>query len=133
MSENRSSDWPRFDGPALDSQYAWTVSEIAAREDGLDPALIDVVRHRRLAAGLGEREVALVTFARELFDARHVSATTYARTVDVFGERDLVDLVVVMGERAGDIALLTAFDQHLPPGRRPCFRYGDAGDTPSFY
>ena len=104
---------------ALDSQYAWTVSEIAAREDGLDPALIDVVRHRRPAAGLGEREVALVTFARELFDARHVSATTYARTVDVFGERDLVDLVVVMGERAGDIALLTAFDQHLPAGQAP--------------
>jgi alkylhydroperoxidase family enzyme len=99
---------------ALDSQYAWAVSEIAAREDGLEPAVIDVVRHRSSPTGLGEREAILVTFARELFDRRYVSAETYARTVDVFGERDLVDLVIVMGKEVGDIALLTVFDQRLP-------------------
>ena len=106
---------------ALDSQYAWTVSEVAASEDGLDPAVIDVVRYRRPPAGLGEREATLVNFARELFDRRYVSAETYARTVDVFGERDLVDLVIVMGEETGDIALLTVFDQNLPAGQARLF------------
>lgn len=106
---------------ALDSQYAWTVSEVAAREDGLKPEVIDVVRYRRPPTGLGEREAALVIFARELFGRRYVSAETYARTVDVFGERDLVDLVIVMGEETGNIALLTAFDQHLPSGQARLF------------
>jgi 4-carboxymuconolactone decarboxylase len=104
---------------ALDSQYAWTLSEIAAHEDGLDPAVIDVVRHRRSPTGLSEQETVLISFARELFDDRNVSAAMYARTVNVFGERDLVDLVIVLGQHAGDITLLTAFDQHLPSDLQP--------------
>ena len=56
---------------------------------------------------------------RELFGDHDVSAETYARAVRVFGERDLVDVVGLMGAHAADAAGLAAFDQHLPEERQP--------------
>lgn len=101
---------------ALDSQYAWTLGEVTARQDGLSPEAIDVVRNEGVTTGLEEQVVVLIEFARELFEDRNVSPETYQRAVNLFGERDLVDLVIVMGERAGEIIMLTAFDQQLPAG-----------------
>jgi hypothetical protein len=54
-----------------------------------------------------------------VFSAHHVSAGTYARALKIFGERDLVDLVTLMAQHAGDAVLLAAFDQQLPPGQQP--------------
>ncbi len=99
---------------ALDSQYAWTLGEVIARQDGLSEEVIDVVRNEGVTTGLEEQFAVLIEFARELFDDRNVSPETYQRAVNLFGEQDLVDLVIVMGERVGQIAMLTAFDQQLP-------------------
>jgi len=102
-----------------DEQYDWTTSELAARKDGLEPAIIDVIRARKPLGGLGEKETTIVQFGRELFGRHHVSAETYARALKIFGERDLVDFVGLMAEHANNAAMLTAFDQHLPAGQEP--------------
>lgn len=99
------------------SQYDWTMSEVVALNDGLEPAVIDVVRAGRGASGLGDKEAALVQFGRELFSKHYVSPETYARALKIFGERDLVDLVNVMAQHAGDALLVAAFDQRLPAGQ----------------
>jgi hypothetical protein len=39
-----------------DEQYDWTMNELAARNDGLDPAVIGDVRHRKPVTGLGEKK-----------------------------------------------------------------------------
>lgn len=102
-----------------DEQYDWTMTELAALRDGLSPAVIDVVRLRRPLTGLGEKESTLIQFGRELFGKHYVTAETYARTRQVFGQRDLSDFVVnVMAPHAREAALLTAFDQHLPAGQK---------------
>jgi 4-carboxymuconolactone decarboxylase len=101
------------------SQYDWTTSEATAAKDGLDPRVIDIVRLRQPLDGVGDGEAALIQFGRELFAAHHVSAGTYARALKIFGERDLVDLVGLMAQHAGDAMLLAAFDQQLPPGQQP--------------
>lgn len=101
------------------AQYAWTAGEPAAIKDGLEPSIIDVVRHRRPTAGLNEKEAALIELGREIFRKHYVSAATYARALKAFGERDLIDFVDLMGLRAGDAILLAAFDQHLPAGQQP--------------
>lgn len=103
---------------AHDSQYDWTVHEPRALEAGLEPALIDIVRHRRPLTAVDEKDAALLAFARELFDDHNVGAETYARAVRAFGEQDLVDVVGLMGAHAADAAVLAAFDQHLPEGRQ---------------
>ena len=102
-----------------DQPYEWSLHEMEAVAVGLDPAVIDVVRHRGPVTGLADREAALITFGRELFGMHTVSAETYANAVRLFGNTNLVDLVGVMGQHAADATLLIAFDQHLPAGQQP--------------
>jgi alkylhydroperoxidase family enzyme len=102
-----------------DSQYQWTINEVEALRDGLEPAIIDRIRNRGSVTGLGEREAVLIDFGRELFRSHSVSAATYARALEIFGERDLVDFIDLMAQCSGDAVLLTAFDQHLPQGQMP--------------
>jgi hypothetical protein len=102
-----------------DQQYDWTMNEVTARKDGLEPMIIDVVRDRKPLRGVGEREAAIIQFGRELFGKHMVTAETYAHAVKIFGETDLVDLVDLMAQHSTDATLLTAFDQHLPAGQIP--------------
>ena len=103
----------------LDSQYLWTMNALRAQRDGLEPAIIDRIRDHGSVTGLGEREAILIEFGRELFGSHSVSAETYARALEIFGERDLVDFIDLMARHSGDAVLLTAFDQHLPQGQIP--------------
>ena len=66
---------------AYDTQYGWTVTELAAAANGLRPAVIDIVRRRGPVAGLADREAALITFGRELHGAHTVSVETYENAV----------------------------------------------------
>ena len=103
----------------LGDGYQWTMNELAAPADGLEPAVIDVVRQRATVTGLAEADAALIEFGRELLSAHTVSPSTYARVLEVFGEIDLVGFVNVMAKSASDSALLIAFQQHLPASQEP--------------
>jgi 4-carboxymuconolactone decarboxylase len=102
-----------------DSQYGWTLNELAARTDGLDAATIDTIRHRRPVTGLAEKDASIIQLGREVFERHYVSAETYARAVKTYGERDLVDLVDAMAGQATEATLLAVFDQHVPSGQTP--------------
>jgi 4-carboxymuconolactone decarboxylase len=103
---------------AHDQPYDWTMTEMAARKDGVSAATIDVIRNMKPTTGLGEKEATAIEFGRELFGMHYVSADLYARALRMFGERDLVDLVGVMAQHADEAALLTVFDQQLPAGQK---------------
>ncbi|HEX4050180.1 MAG TPA: hypothetical protein VHY19_04805 [Steroidobacteraceae bacterium] len=113
-----------------DSQYDWTVNELAAVKDGLEPKVIDVIRRREPTTGLTEKDASLIELGRELFDKHYVTAATYARAVKAFGERNLVGMVSVMGQHTGEEVLLAAFDQRLPEGQAPlcCQKGGSKTD-----
>ncbi len=87
--------------------------------EGIAPELIDLIRWRGDTAGLAEADAIVIDLAREIFAARHVSPQTFARALQQFGSRQLVDLVALMGNYAATAALLTAFamqlDEHQPP------------------
>lgn len=105
---------------AYDDQYTWTLTEPVAVENGLDPAVIDVVRSGGPVAGLGEKEAALIEFGRQLFGPHTVTSETYASALEaVGGSTNLVDLVDLMAQHVSDATLLIAFDQHLPAGVEP--------------
>lgn len=103
----------------LDQQVVWTLHELRALEQGLEPEIIDVVRHRRPLTDLGEREAAVIQIAREMIGLHHVSPETYANGVRLFGERDALDLAFLMEEVAITCGILTIFDQQLPVGQEP--------------
>ena len=92
-------------------QYHWTINELTARRDGLETAIIDVVRDNRPVTGLDEPEAALIAFGRELFGQRNVRAETYAQALRVFGQTDLSDFIALMAQHASELPLLIAFDQ----------------------
>ena len=105
---------------AYDVQYAWTLTEPAAVENGLDPAVIDVVRDGGPVTGSSDEEAAVISFGRELFGPHTVSPETYASALEaVGGTTNLVDLVDLMAQHVSDATLLIAFDQHLPAGLEP--------------
>jgi len=102
-----------------DAQYDWTVNERKAVQDGLDPAIIDAIRNRKPLPGMREPTACLIEFGREPPGKHYISSGTYARARNAFGERDLVDLVDVMGQHSVEATLLAAFDQHLFAGQKP--------------
>ena len=105
---------------AYDDQYTWTLTEPVAVENGLDPAVIDVVRSGGSIAGLGDKEAALIEFGRQLFGPHTVTPETYASALEaVGGSTNLVDLVDLMAQHVSDAVLLIAFYQHLPAGVEP--------------
>ena len=105
---------------AYDVQYAWTLTEPVAVENGLDPAVIDVVRDGGPVTGLSDEEAAVISFGRELLGPHTVSPETYASALEaVGGTTNLVDLVDLMAQHVSDATLLIAFDQHLPAGLEP--------------
>jgi 4-carboxymuconolactone decarboxylase len=103
----------------LDNQFEWTAHEPEALREGLAPEIIDVVKHRRPAAGLPTPETLIISFGRELFRERRVRAETFAQALDLFGAREIVNLAALMGNYAMTAAILGAVDQQLRPDQAP--------------
>jgi 4-carboxymuconolactone decarboxylase len=103
----------------MDQQFEWTLHEREALAEGLEPAIIDLVRLRKPTDGLGEKEATIVRLGRELFQTHRLSSELFAQALSLFGKKTLVDLVCLMGNYAGTALLLTAVDQQLPDDLEP--------------
>jgi 4-carboxymuconolactone decarboxylase len=103
----------------LDNQFEWTAHEPAALADGLSQEIIDVVKYRRPAIGLGREESAIIAFGREAFRDKKVSSETFAHAVELFGHEGVVNLAALMGNYAATALMFNAVDQHLHPERQP--------------
>ena len=107
-----------------DSQYEWTAHEPYALKAGLDPATIDVVKHRKSVAELPEKEALIIRFGQELFQARKVSPETYAHALRVLGEKGIVHMVALMSNYTMTAVIFHAIDQQLRPEQVPLLPIG---------
>jgi len=103
----------------LDNQFEWTAHEPVALKEGLDPEIIEVVKHRRPISGLGTKEALIISLGRKLFRERKVDSETFAHALEVFGPRGIVELASVMGNYAGTAIMLSMVDQRLRPDQTP--------------
>jgi 4-carboxymuconolactone decarboxylase len=103
----------------MGSQFEWFQHEAEARKEGLAEAIIDTVKHGKPLDGLPETEAAIIALGREMIGKKKVSPETFARALNVFGRRTLVDVVALMGNYAATALLLVAFDAQLPEGQEP--------------
>lgn len=103
----------------MDSQFEWAAHEAQAERDGLERSIIEIVKHRREARGLSETDAVVIELGRELISTRHVSPDLFARALAIFGPRQLVDLVALIGNYVSTALLLAAFDVQLRPGVAP--------------
>jgi hypothetical protein len=98
-----------------DQPYEWSLHEMEAVAVGLDPATIDIVRHRRPLSSLPDKHGLIIQIGREIFGTHRLSSSTYARAFAVLGKNNLVDVVDLMATYSATAARLSAFNQHMPP------------------
>ena len=103
----------------MDSQFEWCAHEPEALKEGVEPGVIDVIKHRRSTAGLNDTDAAVIELGRQLFRDHKVTPETFAKVKALFGPHKLVELVMLMGNYAGTAALLAAVDMQLRPGQQP--------------
>lgn len=94
----------------MDSQFEWTTHEPQGLKDGLPQEIIDVVKYRRGVEGLPETEAVVIQLGRQIFGKKKVDADTFARALKIFGPRQLVEVVTLMGYYSSTAALIAAFD-----------------------
>ena len=103
----------------IDQPYEWSSHEPAGRRQGLEQAVIDVVKYNRDVAGLSDKDATVITFGRALFREHRVSSELWQKMVSHFGRQRTVQLMMIMGDYFRVGLMLNAVDQHLPPGREP--------------
>jgi 4-carboxymuconolactone decarboxylase len=103
----------------MDSQFEWVAHEGEALKEGVEPGLIDVIKHRRSTAGLEPTDATVIELGRQIWGDHKVKSELFARAKALFGPHKLVDLVLLMGNYAGTAALLTAVDMQLHKGKEP--------------
>jgi 4-carboxymuconolactone decarboxylase len=104
---------------AMDSQFEWVAHEPEALKEGIEPAVIDVIKHRKSTADLDESDAVVIELGREIWHDHKVTSDTFAKARALFGPHKLVDLVLLMGNYAGTAALLTTVDMQLHEGKAP--------------
>jgi 4-carboxymuconolactone decarboxylase len=104
---------------AMDSQFEWVAHEPEALKEGVEPGVIDVIKHRKSTADLDESDAVVIELGREIWHDHKVTSDTFAKARALFGPHKLVDLVLLMGNYAGTAALLTTVDMQLHEGKAP--------------
>lgn len=103
----------------FDSNYIWSAHEPSALKVGVPQATIDVIKYRKDAAAVSGREGILINMGRQMFRDHKLDSATYSKAMEAFGKQGLVELVAIMGDYSANALLLHAFDQHVPPDRKP--------------
>ncbi len=107
------------------SQFEWTMHEPVAREVGLEPAAIEVVRDNKSPLNLTEKNSLIIRFGRELVREPKLSSETFSQVAQAFGEEELVTLTLLMGNYMRTALLLRAVDMQIPVDREPLLPMGE--------
>ncbi len=101
------------------AQYEWYAHRRLAVEAGLDPKIADAIAQGKRPADMKDDETAVYDFCTELHEAKVVSDTTYAKALEKFGERGVIDLVGASGYYTM-VSMVLNVDRHpLPEGVEP--------------
>jgi 4-carboxymuconolactone decarboxylase len=92
----------------------WNAHLQAALSAGVEQKVVDVVRDHGELAGLSEADAAVIRFGRELLRDRRMSAETFAKAKELYGDRGAMDLVAVMSTYAVSGFYAIAVDEHVP-------------------
>jgi 4-carboxymuconolactone decarboxylase len=79
------------------SQYEWYAHAPLALKAGLDPAVLKALGEGRKPDAMKEDEAIVWEFTTQLRRDRSVDDAVYARALEKFGERGIVDLIAVNG------------------------------------
>jgi 4-carboxymuconolactone decarboxylase len=95
----------------------WNAHESSALRVGVDAKVLDVVRRKAALTGLDEADAVVIRFGRQMFTDKKVDSDTFAKAVELFGQRGVMDLVAVMNTYAVSGFYAIAVDEHAPAGK----------------
>ena len=98
------------------AQYEWFAHKPEALKGGLDPAVIDAIAQRRRPRFERDDERAVYEFVVMLQETKGVSDALYRTTVDLLGERRVVELVGLLGYYTLISMTLNVFEIGVPDG-----------------
>src|SRR5262249_13597097 len=101
------------------AQYEFYAHRRLALEAGLSPAIADAIAANQRPASMAKDEEIVYNFVSELLATGHVSASTFQRVNDAFGERGVVDLVGAVGYYSLVSLTLNVAQVPLPAGVAP--------------
>lgn len=103
----------------LDHQFEWTAHEPIALKEGVPAEVIEIIKSRKTTENLSTMDATIIELGRQIFGERKVTSAVFACARKLFGDRGLVELVMLMGNYSAVAALLTAFDMQLGSGQKP--------------
>ena len=101
------------------AQYEWYAHRQLALKAGLDERIADAIGEGKRPTNMKEEEAAVYDFCKELHENKSVSDATYAKALEKFGERGVIDLVGASGYYTM-VSMILNVDRHpLPEGVAP--------------
>jgi 4-carboxymuconolactone decarboxylase len=101
------------------AQYEWYAHRELALKAGLDARIADAIAQGKRPSSMKEEEAAVYDFCRELHENKSVSDATYAKALEKFGERGVIDLIGASGYYTM-VSMILNVDRHpLPEGVAP--------------
>ena len=99
----------------------WIAHEPSAVRAGIDSKVIDVVRRNAALTGVPEQDAVVIRFGRQMLTEKKVDSATFAKVVELFGQRGAMDIVAVMNTYAVSGFYAIAVDEH-PAAGKPSLR-----------
>jgi 4-carboxymuconolactone decarboxylase len=79
------------------AQYEWAAHKRAALQAGVSPAIVDAIAEGKRPTGMDSELTAGYNFITELLKTRQVSDATFNAAKEKFGERGIVDIIMLSG------------------------------------
>jgi 4-carboxymuconolactone decarboxylase len=95
----------------------WNAHEPSAVKAGVDPKVIDAVRRNGALTGIGELDATVIRLGRQMFTDKRVDSATFAKAVELFGQRGVMDIVAVMNTYAVSGFYAIAVDEQPAAGK----------------
>lgn len=99
--------------------FEWHHHRPIAEKAGLSAEIIDAIAEGRRPAKMAADEAVIYDFVDELSRTRSVSDATYARAVEQFGERGVIDMIGIHGYYSLLAMVLNVSRAPLPEGSTP--------------
>jgi len=101
-------------GAAWNSAYELYAHTAVGKSVGLPEEVVQALAAGQLPEDLSEQETSAYQFAHQLAATHRVDAATYARAKAAFGDKGLVDIVMLVGLYLLTCAALNAFEVPVP-------------------
>jgi 4-carboxymuconolactone decarboxylase len=101
------------------SQYEWFAHHPLAMKAGLEPQIAADLAANQRPRNMKEDEAAVYDFCTQLHRTRNVSDSAFKRTVDLFGEQGVMDLIGVSGYYTAVSMTLNVAQVPAPDGKNP--------------